>query len=239
MFIDAQKFVYQNELKFFLLLKLMYREGKVQLNEKDLQFIEYVEQIKTRATTEKYIRLLLELGYIKLNDKTGYFILNSFDKIRLFHEWDVRLAFPIDYSNYYKTQAVTGAVIYSYLHKDFWRKVKREKSVQIKGSTYNFPTPTFNYKKQYAPVSVIGVNKIFEISNSTASRLKKAAADEKFIKLKMNFSKPILNLKMEKELINLYDSPKNIVFKGGAYHLQLIDTIYPLFYFIKRKKLKR
>lgn len=238
MFIDAQKFGYQNELRFFLLLKLMYKEGKVQLNEEDLQFIEYVEQIKTRATTEKYIGLLSELGYIGYNYKTGYCILNSFDKIRSFHGWEVRLAFPIDYTSYYKTQAVTGAVIYGYLHKDFWRKVKSKKSVQIKGSTYNFLTSTFNYKKQYAPVSVIGVNKIFELSNSTASRLKKSAADEQFIKVKKNFSKPILNLKMEKGMINLYDSPKDIVFKGGGYRFQLIDTIYPLFYFIKRKKLK-
>lgn len=238
MFIDAQKFGYQKELRLFLLLKLMYKEGKTKLNENDLQFIEYVEQIKTRATTQKYIDQLLELGFVGINEKTGYYSLNSFDKIRSFHGWEVRLAFPIDYTSYYKTQAVTGAVIYGYLHKDFWRKVKREKSVQIKGSTYNFPTPTFNYKKQFAPVSVIGVNKIFEISNSTASRLKKSAADEQFIKLKNNFSKPILNLKMEKELIDLYDLPKSIVFKGGGYRLQLIDTIYPLFYFIKRKKLK-
>jgi hypothetical protein len=148
------------------------------------------------------------------------------------------LAFPIDYTSYYKIQAVTGAVIYGYLHKDFWRKVKSKKSVQIKGSTYNFLTSTFNYKKQYAPVSVIGVNKIFEISNSTASRLKKSAADEQFIKLKKNYSKPIVNLKIEKGMINLYDSPKDIVYKGGGYRFQLIDTIYPLFYFIKRKKLK-
>ena len=238
MFIDAQKFGYQNELRFFLLLKLMYKEGKVQLNEKNLQFIEYVEQIKTRTTTKKYIKLLSELEYIGYNYKTGYYILNSFDKIRSFHGWEVRLAFPIDYSSYYKIQAVTGAVIYSYLHKDFWRKVKREKSVQIKGSTYNFPTPTFNYKKQHAPVSVIGVNMIFDISNSTASRLKNAAAREQFIKLKKNYSKPILNLKMEKGMISMYDLPENIIYKDGDYRFQLIDSIYPLFYFIKRKKLK-
>lgn len=238
MFIDAQKFGYQNELRFFMLLKLMYKEGKVQLNEKDLQFIEYVEQIKTRATTKKYIKLLSELGYIGYNYKTGYYILNSFDKIRSFHGWEVRLAFPIDYSNYYKIQAVTGAVIYGYLHKDFWRKVKREKSVQIKGSTYNFPTPTFNYKKQYAPVSVIGVNKIFDISIATASRLKTAAYKEQFIKLKKNFEQVIKNKKIIQLHIKYNDETNNLVYYKGEYRLQLIDTIYPLFYFIKRKKLK-
>lgn len=238
MFIDAQKFGYQNELKFFLLLKLMYREGKTFLNEKDLQFLECIEQIKTRATTNKYIGLLLELGYIKYNDKTNYFILNSFDKIRMFHGWEVRLAFPIDYSNYYKVKAVTGAVIYGYLHKDFWRKAKREKSVQIKGSTYNFPTSTFNYKAQYAPVSVIGVNIIFKISNSTASRLKKAAAEEQFIKLKKNFGEVIKNKKIMELNIKYNEAPNNMVFHKGKYRMQLIDTIYPLFDFIKRKKLK-
>ena len=127
MFIDAQKFGYQKELRFFLLLKLLYKEGKSKLDENDLLFIEYVEQIKTRTTTEKYIRLLLELGFIGLNEITGFYSLTSFDKIRMLHEWEVRLAFPIDYSSYYKTKAVTGAVIYGYLHKDFWRKVKRKK----------------------------------------------------------------------------------------------------------------
>ena len=156
MFIDAQKFGYQKELMLFLLLKLLFREGKAKLDENDLLFIEYIEQIKTKKTTEKYIRQLLELGFIGFNNKTGFYNLKSFDKIRMLHEWEVRLAFPIDFTSYYKIQAVTGAVIYGYLHKDFWRKVKRKKSVHIKGSTYNFPSSTFNYKKQCAPVSVIG-----------------------------------------------------------------------------------
>ncbi len=220
------------------MLKLLYREGKTKLDINDLLFIECVEQIKTRTRTEKYIRLLLELGFIGFNEKTGFYSLTSFDKIRMLHEWEVRLAFPIDYLSYYKTKAVTGAVIYGYLHKDFWRKVKRKKSVRIKGSTYNFPTSTLNYKKHYAPVSVIGINKIFKISNSTASRLKKAAADEKFIKLKKNYSSPIKDVVTEKELNRLYDLPNNIVFSRGSYRLRLIDTIYPLFYFIKRKRMK-
>lgn len=238
MFIDAQKFKYQRVLQFFLLLKLIYRNGKARLDESDLLFIEFVEQIKCRKTTLRYITLLLELYFISYNEKTGYYIINSFDKIRQFHNWKVRLAFPIDYSNYNKIQAVTGAVIYGYLHKDFWRYVKREKSVQIKGSTYYFFNPTFNYKKQPAPVSVIGVNKIFDISIPTASRLKNTAAKYGLISLKKNFSDIVKNKTIMQLYLEYNDKRNNIVYRNGDYRLQLIDTIYPLFFFIKRTNLK-
>lgn len=238
MFIDAQKFGYTKELQFFLLLKLLFRQGKAKLNNDDLRFIEYIEQTKLRRTTTNYIQRLLELNFINHNTKTGYYSINSFDKIRHFHDWKVRLAFPIDLSNYNKIQAVTGAVIYGYLHKDFWRYVKREKSVQIKGSTYHFLSNTFNYKKQLAPVSVIGVNKIFNISIATASRLKTAAYNEKFIKLKKNFGDAIPDKQLMKLVLKYNDNANNIVFHKGQYRLQLIDTVCPLFYFIKRTNLK-
>lgn len=238
MFIDAQIYGYQKELQFFLLLKLVFRTGKARLNNSDLQFIEYIKQIKLRRTTNKYIKLLLELNFISYNSKTGYYSINSFDRIRQFHNWKVRLAFPIDYTNYNKIQAVTGAVIYGYLHKDFWRYVKKQKSVQLKGSTYNFLNNTFNYKKQYAPVSVIGVNKIFNISQATASRLKNAAYKEQFIKLKKNFGDVVTNKQAMELYLEYNEKANNIVFYEGEYRLQLIDTIYPLFYFIKRTNLK-
>lgn len=238
MFIDAQVHTYQKELQFFLLLKLVFRNGKAKLNNSDLQFIEYVEQIKLRRTTNKYIKFLLELNFISYNAKTGYYSINSLDKIRQFHNWETRLAFPIDLTNYNKIQAVTGAVIYGYLHKDFWRYVKREKSVQIKGSTYHFLSNKFNYKKQYAPVSVIGVNKIFNISQATASRLKKAAYKEQFIKLKKNFGDIVANKQAMELYLEYNEKANNIVFHDGEYRLQLIDTVYPLFYFIKRTNLK-
>ncbi|MFT5244460.1 MAG: hypothetical protein ACI8QQ_002400 [Psychroserpens sp.] len=238
MFIDAQKFGYQKDLSFFLLLKLIFRTGKARLDNQDLQFVEYVEQIKCRKTTIRYISLFLELGFISYNGKTGYYTINSFDKIRQFHNWDVRLAFPIDYSNYKKIQAVTGAVIYGYLHKDFWRCVKREKSVQIHGSTYSFLSNTFNYKKQYAPVSVIGVYKIFDISIATASRLKNAAFKEGLIKLKKNYGNIVNNKSIMQLCLEYNDKRNNIVFNNGKYRLQLIDTVYPIFYFIKRTNLK-
>jgi hypothetical protein len=148
------------------------------------------------------------------------------------------LAFQISHSNIQNIQAITGAVIYGYLHKDFWRKVKRAKSVQLKGCTYHFLSPKFNYKKQYAPVSIYGVNQLFNISPATASRLKKSAFKEKYIKLKKNYSDPIVGQEVIKELITLFDSAPNLVYKNGNYRQQLIDTTYPDFDFKKRKSLQ-
>lgn len=238
MFIDAQKFGYQKDLCFFLFLKLTFTEGKVKLDQKGLLIIEYMLQIKCRKTSRKYIQLLQELNFLTYNERTGFFIINSFDKIRQFHDWKVRLAFPIDYSTYHKIKAVTGAVIYSYLHKDFWRKVKKEKSVTVKGITYHFPSPTFNYKKQLAPVSVIGVNKIFGISNATASRLKTAAHKEGFIKLKKNYEDITMDIPLLVQIHKYAGLNDNIVYHKDDYRLQLVDTVYPIFYFIKRTNLK-
>lgn len=238
MFIDAQVCKYSSELRFFLLLKLLYKCGKTKLNYDELSFIELIDKIKDRKTTKKHITFLQSLGWIKYNSKTGYYILNSFDKIRKENNFKVRLAFPIDFNNYFKIKAVTGAVIYGYLHKGFWRYVKREKSVKLKGITYYFLSSKFNYKKKYAPVSVIWVEKFFKIPQATASRLKNAAFKEKLIQLKKNYSKEYVN----KAMISLYckynDFKQNIVYHNGNYHLQLIDTIYPLFYFTKRSSVE-
>jgi hypothetical protein len=238
MFIDAQQNKYTNSLSFFILLKLLFIGGKTRFNDNELDNIEKINEIKSRKTTKKHIKILLEKGWIVYNSKTGFYILKSFDQIRKENGFFVRLAFPIEISYYKKLRAITGAVIYGYLHKDFWRKVKSEKSVQIKGSTYHFPTPNFNYKKQYAPVSVIGVFKIFNISIPTASRLKNAAAKEKFIKLKKNYSEPLPNIKELNKILEYNDMNNNLVYHNDEFRLQYIDTIYPLFFFIKRKTLK-
>ena len=236
MFINAQQNNYKKALSLFLLLKLLHRQGKTKLTKEELLFIEYANEIRSRKTTQRYLKTLIKLKFISYNSRTGYYILISFDRIRIDKSWEVRLAFPIDYSNYNKINAVTGAIIFGYLHKDFWRKVKKEKSVHIKGRTYNFPTFNFNFKKKPAPVSVYGVQQIFNIPIATASRLKTAAKKEKYIKVKHNFEQ----ITKDEAVILKYNGKKKaeLRFRKGKYYLQSIDTVYPLFYFIKRKSLE-
>ena len=236
LFIDAQENNYVSALKTFLTIKLLYPNGKSKLNNKEKLFIQFVLQI-TRKTLNTHIQLLINKQWLILNTKTNFYQIKAFDKIREEKSWTVRLAFKVYHSNIQNIQAITGAVIYGYLHKDFWRKVKRKKVVQIKGCTYCFLSPRFNYKEQYAPVSVYGVNQLFNISTATASRLKNSAFKEKYIKLKKNYSDPIPGQSGIKEMVSMFETESNLVFKKGKYRQQLIDTTYPNFHFKKRKSL--
>ena len=217
------------------MLKLIYRQGKFKLNNESISFLSLVEW-KTNKTIIKQIKNLEQINWIYENKRTGYHIVKSFDRIREENNWHVKLAFKINFSNYYKINAVTGAVIYGYLHKDFWRWVKKEKSVQLKGSTYNFPKFNYNYKDKLAPVSVIGVNQIFDIPKSTASRLKKAAKQEKLLLVKKDYSAEIKNENAKK--LRRLGHLKNAVTIDGKCYFQLIDKVCPLFEFSKRKTLK-
>ncbi len=187
LFIDAQQKGYTKKLQFLLSLKLLYTSGKARLNYRELQFLELTEEIRCRKTTLKYIQFLMVKGWLRYNAKTGYYIIKSFDRIRRENNWRVRLSFPVDFYSYRNIKAITGTILYGYLHMDFWRKVRRKKSVQIKGSTYHFLFPAFNYTEAPAPLSVLGLCKIFKISPSTASRLKDCAVKHWLLEIKKNY----------------------------------------------------
>lgn len=136
-------------------------------------------------------------------------------------------------------RAFLGAALYGYLHKDFWRKVKKEKSVEIKQSTYHFLFPSFNYKLKPAPISVNGVNAIFNISIAKASRIKSLAAAYNYIEVTKTFRE--LNIKkFDLQGLKEFDliATNNIIFKDNKYYLQEIDHIVPLFNIRKRRKLE-
>ncbi|MBZ9730484.1 hypothetical protein LB467_12385 [Salegentibacter sp. JZCK2] len=238
LFIEAQHKGCARKLQFFLSLKLLYRCGKAKLDDGELLFLELTEEIGSRKTILKYVDFLVKKGWLRYNSRTGYYIIKSFDRIRKENNWEARFSFPVDFDSYRNIKAITGAIIYGYLHKDFWRKVRRKKSVQIKGSTYHFLSPHFNYKEAPAPLSVLGICRIFQISPSTASRLKDAAQKQKLLEVKKNYGATIPSKKAMELCLDYNDKRNNIVFYQGNYRFQLIDTILPLFLFKKRKKLK-
>ena len=144
----------------------------------------------------------------------------------------------MDIDSYKSIKAITGAILYGYLHRDFWRKVRRKKSVQIKGRTYHFLSPKFNPQDSPAPLSVLGTGSIFQISPSTASRLKDLAQKEHLLEVQKNYGTIVPNKKAMDLCLKYNDKRNNIVFHQGNYRLQLIDTVLPLFLFKRRPKLK-
>ena len=238
LFIDAQQKGYAKKLQFFLSLRLIYRCGKAKLDDGELLFLELSEEISSRKTTLKYLGFLVKKGWLRYNSRTRYYIIKSFEGIREENNWETRHSFPVDFDSYRNIKAITGAIIYGYLHKNFWRKVRRKKSVQIKGSTYHFLSPHFNYREAPAPLSVLGIGNIFQISPTTASRLKNSALKHKLLEVQKNYGALIPNKKAMEVCLDYNDKPNNIVFIEGGYRFQLIDTILPLFLFKKRQKLK-
>lgn len=237
MLIDAQINGYLKPLRFFLFLKLCYPAGKAKLNQSDLFVLEALMMIRSRKTIKKYIAILCKKGWLRLNKKTGYYLLKSIDKIREEEGWTVRKAFPVNFESCYNIKAVTGAVLYAYLHLSFWRKTRRKKSVHLKGSTYHFLSPRFNYSEKGAPIALSGITSIFKISNATASRLKKMADASNLIEVEKHYSQERLDKKAMLQCLKYNGKPNNLVYKEGGYRLQLIDTIFPLFLFTNRKKL--
>ena len=80
--------------------------------------------------------------------------------------------------------------------------------------------------------------KVFNISKATASRLKTAAYKEQFIKLKKNYEDITMDIPLLVQIHKYAGLNDNIVYYKDDYRLQLVDTVYPLFYFIKRTNLK-
>ena len=237
-FIDAQQHGYGKKLSLFLFLKLIYRDGKTQLSKEELIWIQNHSKIKCRKTLLRYLDFLIKKGWIRHNAKTGYYILKSFDSIRKEQGWKVRLAFPVDIDCFNSIKAITGAILYGYLHRDFWRKVRRKKSVRLKGSTYHFLSPKFNPQNSPAPLSVLGTSSIFQISPATASRLKDLAQKQKLLKVQKNYGTIVPNKKAMDLCLKYKDSRNNVVYHEGNYRFQIIDTILPLFLFKHRAKLK-
>lgn len=224
----------ENELQFFLLLKLLFRHGKMELTPIEIQALQSILGFKQKKSVINLFERVIQLGWIRKNEKTGYYIIKSFDKLRIENLWESRISTLITLSDLNHLNAHIGASLYTYLHKIFWRKVRREKSVHIKGSTYHFLSPTFNYLNQLAPIATTGVQSLYNISKSKASRLKIAALKKDLIEVKKNlllqdFSETEIKLMIKFEMI-----PKHVIKIKGSFYLQSIDLITPKISLYKR-----
>lgn len=234
--IAAQQEHYVSRLRFFLLLKMMYPQGKSRLSWGEMRAIQQVLRIKSEKTMQSYIKFFEAKGWLRLNAKTGYYIIKSFDRIREENDWRMRYAILLLPLDLYRLKAFVGAGIYAYLHVVYLKRQREKESVRKKGRTYHFLQSRRN-RRTAAPVSVNGVEKIFNISKAIASRLKKAAEKERLIKVKKHYSRPISKDIFQWSL-KYNDLPQKIVFRRKKYRIQLTDTITPFFSFTRRKKVK-
>lgn len=226
----------ERTFQFYLFLKWLYKHGKTKLSPVEIKAIASMMNYADTRPVKKHIETLLELEWIKLNEKTGYYILVSIDRLRHAYDWESRASLECTLDEINNIQAFVGAAIYTYQHKDFWRKVKREKSVCLKGRTYHFLSPSFNYTNKYAPIATTGIQALYGISKSKASYLKHAALKAGHILVKKDFDTTYADADINL-LIKYCDAPRNLRKLDGKVVLQLIDLILPKIAIYKRHKL--
>lgn len=228
----------ESVFQFFLFIKMLYPNGKTKFIPAEACALAQMMNYADVRSIQMQIVRLLELGWIYKNEKTEYYIIRSFDKLRLINEWESRVSLKCGLDDLNKIQAFIGAAIFAYLHKDFWRKVKREKSVRLKGRAYHFLSPSFNFKKHSAPIATTGVEAICNISKSKASYLKTMARKANYITIQKDFDKTEFSEAEIKAQIKYCNLPNRILKKDGKFALQLIDLILPKIDLKKRKTLE-
>lgn len=227
----------ESDLRFFLLLKFLYPEGKIRNSKIDLEAIRQISGYSTNSYLKHKISQLITLRWLKWNNKTGYFLINSFEQIRTQNHWPQRSGVRVKFNDLNKLNSIIGGALYGYLYHDFWRKFRRDKVVRIKGRTFNSLPAYLHEFGKYAPVATTGVNSIYDISQSKASRLKHDAALSGLIEVKKYYLETNLNADEVRSIRKHDPESKNLVIKKGKVYLQLVDLILPRFEFKKRKKL--
>lgn len=221
----------------FLHLKMQYKTGKAKLSKIELLGMCQVMEVKRIKTIKSHLDTLYSLGWIKYNKKSDYYLINSFERIRTIHDWESRASIAFSYGEIKNIFALVGGAIYTYQFYDFWRKVKRERIVRLMGRTYNFLSPSFNFREHHAPVATTGIEALYDISQSKASRLKKAAFKSSIIKVKKDYRKLNVTSSDIKLMMKYGNLPKYVKQRKGSFYLQLIDLVLPTKRIKRRPKL--
>lgn len=228
----------ENSFRLYVFLKLNNPCGKMKINNKVLEELSISLGVSAR-TVRNYISRLKSLGWIRKNRKTQYYILHSYDRIRILFDWSARASVEFYREDVSRLRNKLSAVPYLYLHSNIRRKAKKGRSVLLSGGTNHSLLSSSRSKKQkYFPISVLGVEKIFGISRSKASRMKIRAANSGFLRVKKSFEKTELS-DIDVRRMGEYDKSlrKSVVYRNGQYQIQRPDLIKPLISLRRRKKL--
>lgn len=227
----------ETPFQLFLLLKSLFRAGKAKMTSAEIQAVAQIMGYADSRQVRRQLKEMQELSWVRYNTTTGYYILCSFDQLRISNSWKTRSAMPVYFNDLNRLSAIIGAAVYTYLYNAFRRKLKREGSVRIQGRTYHSMSASLFSKGGLAPVATTGLNALFNISVAKASRLKKAAVKEGLIQVIKDFVPKNCNPN-ELELIKKYSEAPNLRMFQGKVSLQQIDLIYPLIKLKKRQRLK-
>ncbi|AEA42447.1 hypothetical protein [Fluviicola taffensis] len=229
----------EKPFQLYLLLKFFYPTGKSKLVRIEKQALLNQLPYKDLRSLNANIERLKEIGWLKQNSVTGYYQILSIHKLREQNDWASRAGIEADFKGVFSIPPILGFAIYTYLYIDFWRKVKRDKSVRLKGRTYHFIPSSSKSFTEFAPIATTGVKALFGISTKKASFLKHEASSGGFISVKKDYEDLPYSYSMIKRLVRSESIVPNVRKIKGKYQLQLIDQILPHKHLIRLKKMPK
>ena len=217
---------------------MLFQHGKAILDASELELLAKELGYKDIRPIEKHLKKLQKLGWIRLNEATGYFYFKAFNKIYIRDNKQSRVGATCYIDDLKNIYAFIGAALYTYLYRDFKTRVTREKVVRLMGRTFHSFSPSFDKEKPFYPVATTGIKALYGISITKASLLKTQAEKVGYIEVKKDY-----------EVTEYYKSTLHVAQKhhpkgdklfvrGGRLCLQLIDLVLPSFALRKRHKLK-
>jgi hypothetical protein len=222
--------------RVLLAMKMIFIEGKTKLTRNQIKLINNLLGYKQPKRIRAWIKKLQELEWIKFNRKTGYFILKSLQKLPEVKRLKANSKFPCIASCLNNIRAFIGGTIFIYLWiiNNNKRKIKSEGGEPYNGGSFH-PLGFSSRSKSvfWAEVSLNGINKMFGISQTKVSKLRKLAKEEGYIKVRENFQR--LDYDKKIKTARLRQLGINAVFRNGKHWEQKPSLVYPLD-FMKRCK---
>ena len=227
----------ENSMRVYITLKFYYPSGKFRSNSENRKRLLPILNVTDR-TIRNQIKKLESIGWIRKNKKTDYYILISYDQLRIKKNWTTRSAIEF-YSNDLKFfKEKLAAVPYAYLYYDYMRKKSRLRSALNSRNAHHFGSNSSYEKKNFAPISVLSLEKIFVISRSKASRLKILASKRNFLEIRKDLTRLNLNRKSFQMIQKFYpEISRQFIVYGDKVYRQGPDQIYVHMHIRKRKKL--
>lgn len=195
--VEVSRYVVKNGLEktfcIFLYLKF-HSSGKLRIDSPVFSNIAKDLQIKDNRTFKKHFNKLIELNWIKLNDKADIYFIRGFDRLRAENNFKSKQATTIFYKDLRKFDAyVIGALISAEVVKQkyFWEVVVRRKLRPVankRDATNPAWLNVYNDPPKYYGVSLIKIATMFGCSKTRASQLRKKAAAAGYIKTVHKFT---------------------------------------------------
>lgn len=226
----------EKPFKLFLWLKLLYSTGKFKSCPTFKKAICQLMGLKDLRTLNTNLTKLQQLGWIKYNSQTGYYLIVSFDKLKKKYALPSRFAYECSFRDLSNIHAFIGGALFTYLHRDYWRKKKKRWLEREKWRSYTAKLSFSKKSLKQAEISILGVAKIFNLSTSKVAYLKHQAAKMEYIVIKKNYKELEYPANQRAHLIKYNIIPPYTKTFNDKLYLQQIDIILPVFHLRKQHK---